>query len=107
MAHDAARAIRNGILEIKPDTVVLTGGGAEIVGHVDQVVIDPSTRRATHLVVRRSSLLLEDKLLPVEMVARLAEDRIVLHEGLHNLQDLPAFAESDFTRVDEHWLAPR
>jgi sporulation protein YlmC with PRC-barrel domain len=107
MAPLSARVLRNGMMQLKPDTVVLTGGAAEIVGHLDRIVLDPRTQLVTHLVVRKSSLLLEDKLLPVDLVARISEDRIVLRDDLRNLQDLPAFDAGQFVQVDERSLAPR
>ena len=48
-------------------------------GHLDKVVIDPHTRRITHLIIHRGFLLTADRVVPVELVERTAPEGIFLH----------------------------
>jgi len=94
-------------MQLKPDTTVLTAGGHEIVGHVDKIVIDPHTREATHFVVRKGFLLNEDKVIPVSLVGKAREDRVVLKEGISNLESLPVFDETRFKSLADRELTTR
>lgn len=94
-------------MQPKPDVPVLTGGGTEIVGHVDQIVVDPRTHEPTHFVVRKGFLLTEDKVIPMNLVGKLKEDRVVLQDGFEDLESLPNFDESRFAHIDEHSLTMR
>lgn len=94
-------------MQLKPDIPVLTGGGTEIVGHVDQIVVDPHTNEPTHFVVRKGFLLSEDKVIPVSLVGKAREDRVVLQAGFEDLESLPAFDETRFAPLAEHALTPR
>jgi uncharacterized protein YrrD len=94
-------------MQLKPDIPVLTGGGTEIVGHIDQIVVNPQTNEPTHFVVRKGFLLNEDKVIPMSLVGKLREDRVVLQDGFEDLESLPNFDESRFAPLDEHALTMR
>ena len=47
-------------------------------GHLGKVVIDPHTRRVTHLIIHRGVLLAEDRVVPVELVERATPEGISL-----------------------------
>ncbi|HLF75027.1 MAG TPA: PRC-barrel domain-containing protein [Anaerolineales bacterium] len=80
--------------------VVATDG--QTVGHIDRVVIDPRTKEVTHVVVRKGILFTEDKVLPMNLISRVNEDRVLLREDAGNLDDLPDYEETSYTLLDEY-----
>src|SRR5258705_2271535 len=73
----------------------------EKLGHVDRVVIDPQTRKVTHLVVRKGFLLKSDKVLPIDWVAAADGDHISLTPDATGLDNLPNFEEKHYIRSDD------
>ncbi len=73
----------------------------EKLGHVDRVVVDPHTKKVTHLVVRKGFLLKTDKVLPIDWVAAAEGDRISLTPDAAGLDDLPNFEEKHYIRSDD------
>jgi uncharacterized protein YrrD len=63
--------------------------------------MDPRTKTVTHLVVRHGWLFKTDKVLPVESVARTADDRVVLRADTGDLAELPDFEEKQYIMIDE------
>jgi uncharacterized protein YrrD len=87
----------------------------EIVGTVDRVVLDPETRKVTHLVVQKGSLFTEDKVIPLSLVGLATADQVTLRLGAGNLQELPHFEESHYVAEERgsqsapgssHWARP-
>ncbi|MEJ2737053.1 MAG: PRC-barrel domain-containing protein [Anaerolineae bacterium] len=65
-------------------------------GRSTYIVLNPVTRRVTHVVVQEDSFPHLERLVPVEMVAETSPDRIHLtctQQGLHGLE---AFIETEF-----------
>lgn len=75
------------------------------VGSVDRIVIDPLTKDATHIVVRRGVLFREDKVIPIDMVSSTDETRIVLHRGVSD-EEIPPFEERHFVPVRDDEYEP-
>src|SRR5205085_12489883 len=73
----------------------------EKLGHVDRVVVDPQTKKVTHLVVRKGFLLKTDKVLPIDWVAAANGDQISLTPEATGLDDLPNFEEKHYVRSDD------
>lgn len=71
------------------------------VGSLLRVVMDPKTRKVSHLVVQEGFLFTENKVVPMELVDSVAEDRIDLRQIKENLDDLPMYEETHFVPIDE------
>jgi uncharacterized protein YrrD len=84
-------------MEFREGVAVYTPDGKHL-GKVDHVVIDPSSRRVTHIVMRRGHLLAEDKVIAVEQLAAATEERIVLDA---EPEKLTPFEESHYVPLDE------
>lgn len=80
------------------NTTVLTAD-EEKVGKIDRVVIDPSTREVSHLVVEKGFFFPEDKVIPVSLVAEANEDQVLLRETKEDLS-LQHFVETEFIPVE-------
>lgn len=73
-------------------------------GHIDKVVIDPTHRRVTHLVIR-----LHDgtrKIVPSTTIAEAHEDWIHLGMGCQALRAAPPFSETDYSLPSSDWGPP-
>jgi uncharacterized protein YrrD len=73
----------------------------EKLGHVDRVVVDPQSKKVTHLVVRKGFLLKTDKVLPIDWVAAADGDHISLTPDATGLDNLPNFEEKHYIRSDD------
>jgi len=88
---------RRVVMEFKEGVAVYTPDGRHV-GKVDYVVVDPASRRVTHIVIRQGHLLPEDKVIGVEQLSTATEERIVLNADPENL---PPFEESHYVPLDE------
>jgi len=71
------------------------------VGRVDRVVLDPGTKRVTHIVVRRGLLLTEDKLIPIEAIDRVEDQQIYLNRDVEEVEDFPEFEQTHYFLAEE------
>ena len=70
------------------------------VGHITRVVLDPTTKKVTHVVVREGTFFFEDKVIPVEMFQSSGPAGVVLREDVGDLHSLPKFEETSYTEID-------
>ncbi|GAB4433923.1 MAG: hypothetical protein OHK0015_23180 [Chloroflexi bacterium OHK40] len=77
-------------------------------GTLARVVVDPHARRVTHLVVHQGWLLTEDRVIPIERVARAEPDGIYLDAPSIDLQGYPRYREEAFIEPQAEWeeIAP-
>jgi osmotically-inducible protein OsmY len=75
-------------------------------GHLSKVVIDPNTRRVTHLVIHRGMLLDEDRVVPVELVERATPEGIFLHLTSREVARQPRYREERFISPPPGWEPP-
>jgi uncharacterized protein YrrD len=87
-------------MHFKENTEVVTSEGNKV-GQIDRVVIDPGSKKLTHLVVKKGLLFTEDKVIPLDLVETATEDRIVLKAGPRDPDDFPDFEEPHFIPVKE------
>jgi uncharacterized protein YrrD len=87
-------------MQFKEGTTVVTADGQEV-GDLDRIVLNPSTEKVTHLVVRKGLLLPEDKLVPLDLVDAITEDQIALKETVAALSDLTDFEETYYLSYPE------
>src|SRR5690606_4753034 len=71
----------------------------EHLGDIDRLVIDPSGRRVSHVVVRKGIFFPDDKVIPVDVIAHADEERVLLHDSVVTDQ-LPPFEEAHYVEVD-------
>jgi len=70
------------------------------VGRIDRVVMDPSTKKVTHVVVRQGTFFTEDKVVPVDLINDAIEDGVQLRAAAAELDDLPYFEETHYLPID-------
>lgn len=82
-------------MQFKQGTSVFSSDGQDI-GKIDRVVIDPRTRQVTDVILRTGSLITEDRVVPIEHVAKATEDLITLRETAADVDKLPPFEEEHY-----------
>jgi len=80
-------------VQFQKNATVVTANGQEV-GSIERVVLSPESKIVTHIVVRKGSLLNRvDKAVPMDLMADITEDRIVLSDEAGDLESLPPFEE--------------
>lgn len=74
------------------------------VGDIDRVVIDPRDKEVSHLVIRKGNLLVEDKVVPIDLIGSTGEDRVVLKEEAGDLEEMPPFEIQHFIPAGDEYL---
>ena len=87
------------MLDITNNTGVYTARD-EQVGTVDRIVLDPSTRAVSHVVVRKGIFFPEDKLVPIGDIATATPERINLRQEA-SIDDFLPFVEQYYVPLDE------
>lgn len=72
-------------------------------GHVTKLVVEPGTKRLTHLVVERGSLLHHDVVVPISDVAAVKGGAVELNLSSGELNSLPKYAELEFAMPQADW----
>ena len=70
------------------------------VGHITHVVLDPDTKKVTHVVVRQGIILTEDKVVPIELLQSSDPEGVILREDVGDLHGLLIFEEAHYVQVD-------
>lgn len=66
-------------------------------GHTAAVVIDPTSKQVTHIVVRGKGSLIGEFLVPIDVVDKSSAHEITLHWDLAQLAEAPRFDKAVFT----------
>jgi uncharacterized protein YrrD len=86
-------------MEFKQGAEVVSSEG-ETIGALRRVMLDPRTKKVAFLVVERGFFFSEDKVVPLDFVEKVTEDRVLLHESKQNLKELNTFEETHFVPLD-------
>jgi len=87
------------MLDITNNTGVYTARDQRV-GTVDRIVLDPSTRTVSHVVVRKGLLFPEDRLVPIGDIVTATPERINLRQEV-SLDDFLPFVEQYYVPLDE------
>ena len=69
-------------------------------GDIDRLVIDPSGRRVTHVVVRKGIFFPSDKVIPVDVIDHADESLVRLRDSV-DADRLPPFEEAHYVELDD------
>jgi uncharacterized protein YrrD len=87
-------------MEFNESARVYSADGKEV-GKINRFVLDPQSKRVTHLVVEKGVFFPEDKVVPIEWVASATHERVDLSVGEASFHDLPPFEEVHYVSLDE------
>jgi uncharacterized protein YrrD len=90
---------RSANMKFKKGVEVFTEEDEEGVGSVERVVIDPVDREITHLVVKKGVLFTENRLIPVELISRTSDERVLLKKSADDLGSLQEFEETHYIQA--------
>jgi uncharacterized protein YrrD len=88
------RHIPEGEVALKEGAKVLSVDG-DHVGHVEAILTDAETDRATHILISKGLFLKETKLVPTTWISSVLEDEIHLLVSSSLLSDLPAYEPAE------------
>ena len=91
-------------MEFKQDAKVFALDGREV-GHVDRVVLDPTTKAVTHIVVRKGFLFTEDRVVPLDLIVAATAEHVTLREDAGDLHALPKFEEPHYVIPEDERIA--
>jgi uncharacterized protein YrrD len=90
-------------MEFTEGISVFTADGKQV-GKVNRFVLDPLTSEVTHIVVKKGWLLHEDKVVALQLISYVREDRVVLSKDVSDFNQLPPFEEKYLaTTTDDPW----
>lgn len=69
-------------------------------GTLSRVVIDPNTRKVTHLVIEKGLLFNTNKIIPISQVNPQNEEKIILTSSENDLKEFQDFEEEHFVSLD-------
>lgn len=72
----------------------------EKVGTLDRVVMDPKTKEVTHIIVREGFLFKEDKVVAMDLIGSVTDERIALQGSKEHLDELPDYEETHYVPRD-------
>ena len=78
----------------------IESAGGDYLGEIDRLVIDPSGRRVTHVVVRKGIFFPSDKVIPVDVIEHADEQMVRLRDSV-DADELPAFEEAHYVELDD------
>jgi uncharacterized protein YrrD len=87
-------------MELNEGTQVYSVGGKEV-GKINRFVLNPVSKRVSHIIVEKGLLFPEDKVVPIDWITSATSDRVVLSREIGEIQDLPPFEEVYYVRLDE------
>ena len=86
------------MLNLHEGTRIESASG-EHLGDVDRLVIDPSGRKVTHVVVRKGIFFPDDKVIPIDVIAEANESCVKLRDSV-DADELPPFEEMNYVELD-------
>jgi uncharacterized protein YrrD len=86
-------------MEFKKDTHVYSADNKDL-GRIERVVINPTTKKVTHVVIRQGLFFTEDKVVPVDYFDEAASEQAFIRHNSSILDDLPKFEEIEYTPMD-------
>ena len=86
------------MLELREGTRVESADGQHV-GDIDRLVVDPSGRRISHVVIRKGVFLRVDRVVPIDVFESAAEGVARLRASV-DAEELPPFEESHYVPLD-------
>lgn len=87
-------------MKINEGAKIVSAAG-EGVGEVERVVVDPRSKEVTHLVASKGLLFKEEKVVPLDLVARSTGDEVTLRPDAGELEQLPPYEVEYFVPIGD------
>jgi uncharacterized protein YrrD len=86
-------------MELKEGTRVYSADGKEV-GEINRFVVNPVTKKVSHIVVQKGAFFPEDRVVPIEWLNTADPDRVTLMAQSGSVSDLPPFEETHYVSID-------
>ncbi|HEX6299820.1 MAG TPA: PRC-barrel domain-containing protein [Acidimicrobiia bacterium] len=90
-------------LELREGSHLYSEDGDDL-GTVREFVVEPSTGRVTHVLVEKGVFFTDDRVVPIETIDHMEDDKIVLSKDVDPAA-LPQFVREHFTLIDDETRA--
>jgi uncharacterized protein YrrD len=87
-------------MQLRDKADVLFPDGSKV-GDVERVVLDPHSDEVSHIVVGKGLLLSEERVLPIEVIDRTENGRVVLKESVEDIDSFPKFEEENYLKIEQ------
>jgi uncharacterized protein YrrD len=87
-------------MQFKKGMNLISSDGKKI-AQLERVVINPQDGAVSHLVVQKGFLMMQEKVLPVDMVQTTSANDIFLRINKEQLEQLPGFIDTEYVSLDE------
>lgn len=87
---EVERNIPQGTVPLEAGAKVISSEGDQV-GDVDSVLVDPQTKQATHFIIAQGLLFKERKLIPVQWIKEIEEEKVYLVARTSMLGRLPEY----------------
>jgi uncharacterized protein YrrD len=91
-------------MQFKKGMNIISSDGKKI-AQLERVVINPQDGQVSHLVIQKGFLMLQEKVLPADMVQTTNEDDIFLRIDRDQLDQLPEFLDTEYVALGEEDIA--
>jgi len=92
-------------MQFNQNATVISADSKEV-GHLVRVVIDPDTKELTHIVVRKGTFNVKDKVVPLNMVAAGVPDSIGLRLSAQQVDELSDYEETKYSGAGDGYAEP-
>ena len=75
--------------------------GGERLGTLNRVILDPGTRKVTHIVIEKGLLFTTNKLVPIDQLNQENEEQLILTTADQDFKNFDDFEESHFMNLDD------
>jgi sporulation protein YlmC with PRC-barrel domain len=82
-------------MQFKEGAHVFTPDGTDV-GQISHIVFNPSSKEATHVVVRQGWLFSEDRVIPIRLFGESNAERATLHARAEDFERFPEYKETHF-----------
>ncbi len=93
-------------IELQDGANVFSADGKKV-GSVERVVIDPRSKRISNLVVRQGTILVNEKVVPANLVELAEKDKVVLKDEAGDLDSYPTYNEAHYIPLDPYNVTGR
>lgn len=76
------------------------------VGDIERVVINPVSKKITHIIVQKGFLFTEDKVVPVDLVTAATEEAVTLRSSAGELDEFPPYVETHYVPTERAETLP-
>lgn len=92
VAEESRHTIEDNLVALKEGASVVSADDKQL-GNVERVLVDPASGEATHFVISQGLLLKSRKVVPIQLVDLLEDDKVYVDLRGQEVKDLPSYQD--------------